>query len=250
MLGKKDKTDKTDAPPDKAAAKAEKKAARAAKKEAAKQAKQEKKQSGKVSSSAEGAPKKKFFTLKKLLLFLALAAALAASGAVVYKLYFAGQNGSDKPVYVEQELDHVALPQEVLEFAFTRFPGLYTSLVRFNSEILRIDREIGRIDRLKEKYPDQERIVAKEKRRWTRARQGAVKEFTKIQDAVKDLYVLFQVNRSEGRAKIDEEIEELEADASEALEPLADLTQRLKREKPAPKGFFKGTLFKLKKKFF
>jgi len=238
MFGKKNKTDA----PDKAAAKAEKKAAKTAKKEAAKKAKQ--------SSSTEGGPKKKFFTLKKLLLFVALAAALAASGAVVYNVYFAGQNDNDKPVYVEKELDHVALPQEVLKFTFTQFPGLYTSLVRFNSEILRIDREIGRIDRLGEKYPDQERIVAKEKRRWTRARQGAFKEFTKIQDAVKDLYVLFQVNRSEGRAKIDEEIEELEADASEALEPLADLTQRLKRQEPAPSGFFKGTLFKLKKKFF
>ncbi|MFO7884455.1 MAG: hypothetical protein R6U68_06505 [Desulfobacteraceae bacterium] len=275
MFGK--KKDKN-TPSDSADPKAEKKAAKAAlkaDKKAQKQARQEEKKAAKqarkkaradkkkgispqdqdssqtIDQEIDKTEKRKFFTLKKLLLILALVAALAVSGAVVYKFYFEkkSDSSSSRPDYQEKELKHIDLPGEILKFSFEHFSEVYFILVEFNKEIIRIDREIERINAIAEKYPDQERIVTSEKRVWEKTREKGVDRFKKIQNEIKAVYVLFQVNRAAGIEKIKEDIQDITTDAREALTPVAELTQRLKKQDKTDQGIITETYLKFKKKF-
>ncbi|MEA1969273.1 MAG: hypothetical protein U9N77_13790 [Thermodesulfobacteriota bacterium] len=264
MFGKKkNKNDALDNPDGTKMSKAEKKAAKQKAKEAKKAAKQKAKEAKKNkkkgiepgetpkdASTTEEKKKRKFFTLKKLIIILVLFLAVAVSGAVVYKLYFNKGDDKSETVYVKQNLEHINLPDEILKFSFKHFPELYSSFAIFNREIILIDNEISRIDSIGEKYPDQKKIVYKEKKIWGKTREKVFKSFKKIETKVKTLYVLFQVNKAEGIKKIEEQKKDLEMDASEAIIPVAELTKRLKIKKPVPEGLIKGTIFKLKEKFF
>ncbi|MEA2059455.1 MAG: hypothetical protein U9P10_02815 [Thermodesulfobacteriota bacterium] len=269
MFGKKkDKnapSDSADQKTEKAALKADKKAQKQAhqeEKKAAKQARKKAKADKKkgispqdpaqpIDQEIDKTEKRKFFTLKKLLLIFALVAALAVSGAVVYKFYFEKKldSSSSRPDYQEKELKHIDLPGEILKFSFEHFSEVYFILVEFNEEIIRIDREIERINAIAEKYPDQERIVTSEKRVWEKTREKGVDRFKKIQNEIKAVYVLFQVNRAAGIEKINEDVQDITTDAREALTPVADLTQRLKKQNKPDQGLIKETYLKFKKKF-
>jgi len=273
MFGK--KKDKN-TPSDSADPKAEKKAAKAAlkaDKKAQKQARQEEKKAAKqarkkakadkkkgispqdqdpahpLEQEIEKTEKRKFFTLKKILLIFALVSALAVSGAVVYKFYFEKKSDSIRPDYQEKELKHIDLPGEILKFSFEHFSEVYFILVEYNQEIIRIDREIERINAIAEKYPDQERIVTSEKRVWEKTRKKGVDRFKKIQNEIKAVYVLFQVNRAAGIEKINEDVQDITTDAREALTPVAELTQRLKKQDKPEQGLIKETFQTFKKKF-
>ncbi len=195
----------------------------------------------------KGGKSKGLFTKKKIFLLIILVM-LGTGGYFGYTVFMGPKDGQVR--YVKKELGHVGLPQEMLKFTFTQIPDLYLAILDFDSEMMIFDNEIQRIQAVGEKYPDQQKIAEKEKKVWEKSRGSLVKEFSKIEKPIKEMYVLYQVNPEQGTAKVAEKGEELVATARNALATAQEQTQKLKQdEAAAPEGLFPGLIYKLKKKF-
>ena len=193
--------------------------------------------------------KKKFITKKRIFIILMILGALGGAAFLVYKMYFTG-NETKTAVYNKIELAHVKLPEEMLKFSFKHFPDLYLSLVSYNEEITLFENEIARIEAIAQKYPEQKKITETGKKSLEKGKNTLVKAFEKLEKPIKETYVLFQVNESQGIASIKEKEKELTETAQAALKISQDQTQIIKPTSPKePGGIFTGTLYKLKKKF-
>ncbi len=195
-------------------------------------------------------PKKKKRSIIKLILIILLCLiAVGGSGFTVYKLWFSAPTDGQAPVYTESELPHVNLPEEMLKFSFDHYPDLYKAMIEFNREIDLFDKEIERIEQIAVTYPDQNKIVAKEKKIWVKAKDTLKKTFLKVEKPVKETYVQFRVNKELGLIQIEEKSKELTQTAQEALVTAQNMTEKLKQQQKVPEGLINGTLYKLKKKF-
>ncbi len=245
MFGKKKKNDAPEhRSNDKALTRAEKKAKKKTEKENKKKAEKN------AADVSKKTGKKKFFTIKKIVIFLIFLCVASASGFFTYKKYFAAKGKDAAKKYTSVKLKYISLPDEILEFTFNNFPALYASFINFNRDIIFVDKKIERIKDVGKRYPTDKNIADKEGRIWIKARDKGLKNFKKIERKTEAVYVLFQVNREKGVEKIKEEKKDLESSAMEALKPLDVLTEKLKikTDTNAPKGFIKGTIYKIRKK--
>ena len=193
--------------------------------------------------------KKKLITKKRILILFLVLAAIGASSFLVYTLYFT-EKGPENKIYEKIELPHVKLPEEMLKFSFYHFPDLYLSLVDFNTEVTLFDREIARIKVIAQRYPEQLKITDTEKKVLEKGKATLIKAFRKLEKPIKETYVLFQVNETQGLAKVKEKEKELTDMAKTALKIAQAQTKNIKARAPkVPEGAFQGTLYKLKKKF-
>lgn len=194
-------------------------------------------------------PKKKPL-IKKLFIILFVLGVLGGGGFFAYTKFFSGSGGEDGRVYKSIPLSHVTLPDEMLSFCFTRMPELYDALVAFNTEMVLFETEITRIDAVATKYPDQKKIADGQKKVWVKGQDSLKKSFEKLEKPIKETFVLFQVNQTQGQEKIDQTAEQMIQEANDALGKAKELTAPLKEAMPkAPEGMIKGTLYKIKKKF-
>lgn len=186
---------------------------------------------------------------KRLMVFLVLPALVAAAAWVGYAWFFTDR-GEKTPAYTNIQMPHASLPEEMRRFCFNQMPELYEALVAYNNTITLFDHEIARITEIGEQYPEQKKIADAEKKVWERSKQTLVKAFSRIEDTVKQMYVLFQVNEEEGLAMIQERKDDLVTAAQDALAPAMDqagkITHQPSRE---PEGFLQGLFYNLKKKF-
>ncbi len=194
--------------------------------------------------------KKKRFSIKKILIILFVLLAIGGSAYVVYAFYFSGGSGEDKKaVYKQITLEHVNLPQEMLQFSFEYLPDLYSAMITYNKEITLINSEISRIENIAQTYPDQKKIADKEKKIWEKTKSTLQKGFLKIEKPVKETYVLFRVNQASGLVRVEEKYPELTQLAQDTLLKAQEQTEKIKSKEAAPEGLIKGNIYKLKKKF-
>jgi len=213
--------------------------------------KAEKKDKAQDSAMVEEAPlptKKKFITKKRIFILLMVLIAVGAASFLVYTLYFTPKE-PEKRVYQKVGLPHVQLPQEMLVFSFNHFPDLYAGLVNFNAQISLFDQEIQRIEAIAQQYPEQKKITDTEKKVLEKGKSTLLKAFAKLEKPIKETYVLFQVDETQGLAQIKEKRQELTDMAKNALTTAQEQTKKIKPHTPVPEGIFQGTLYKLKKKF-
>ena len=76
-----------------------------------------------------------------------------------------------------------------------------------------------------------------------------LKAFAKLEKPIKETYVLFQVDETQGLAQIKEKRQELTDMAKNALTTAQEQTKKINPNTPVPEGIFQGTLYKLNKKF-
>jgi hypothetical protein len=194
--------------------------------------------------------KRKWLSKKLILIALMVLIAIGASAYVVVHFYFSPKTpDAQVPVYQKIELAHVKLPEEMLRFSFDYLPALYPLLIAYNTQIQTMDMEIARIEAIAQKYPDQAKIAEKEKAVWEKTKATLEKSFLKIEKPVKEIYVLFRVNKEQGLAEIDARHKELTELAQASLTPVQELTQKIKTTETIPTGLIDGTWYKLKKKF-
>lgn len=194
---------------------------------------------------------KNLFSKKLIFIFILILFAFGAAAGVVYKLHFAPKDPETlKASYHKLELKNINLPEEMVKFCFENFPDLYAAILTCNNEIILMDKEIARIDEIAKKYPEQGKIAEKEKAVWEKTKINLQKGFLKIEKPVKEIYVLFNVNKEQAMIQINEKNKELTELAGAAIAPAQELTKKLIiEEETPPQGLIKGTLYKLKKKF-
>ena len=196
--------------------------------------------------SGDDAKKKKRFSLKKILFILLFLGAVGVAVAVVYRIYFV----KDENAYAKKELEHVTLGDEIMRFTYDLLPEIYEILLNFNKEVILLNGEIQRIKAIGDAYPDQIKIAEKELKIWEKTKTSMLKSFTKIEQQVESLYVLYRINNEQGLAQIKEMQKDIIQSAREALVPSLELTKRLKivPVENIPQGFIKGNIYKIKKK--
>ncbi len=193
--------------------------------------------------------KKKRFSIKKILFLFLVLGAIGAAGFFVYSTYFTKPDPNQR-IYSPVALSHVNLPQEMLKFSFDHFPDVYDSLIIFNNEVNLFDREIQRIEAISAQYPEQKKITDSQKKVWDKGKNTLKKEFLKLEKPIKETYVLYRVNQTQGQTQIQERSKDLSDMARAALKTAQEQTAPLKAmSSKAPEGLIKGTLFNLKKKF-
>ncbi|MCK5542436.1 MAG: hypothetical protein KAI40_07060 [Desulfobacterales bacterium] len=192
-------------------------------------------------------PKKKsFFSIKKLIIFSVIFILIMGSGFVVYKIYFSSSN--DPIVYKSITLKSVDLPDEMLKFSFDHVNDLYFSFITYDLRIHLLNIEIDRINKIGENYPDQNKIAEKERNDWVKAKEKVEKKFIKIEKEIRELYVLYNVNKEEGIKKVEEKDKELLLQANEALETLDPYIKIIETTKEKePQGLINNILHKIKK---
>ncbi len=218
---------------------------------------------GQETQSAENSEKKKSppgkstaaskrrFSIKAVVTLVLVLAAVAGSAYVVYRVYFTGTD-TEKAVYEQKELANVALPEEMLWFSFVHMNNLYDALREYNRRITLINGEIERIENIADKYPEQSRIAQREAKEWEKAKKDLQRAFDKIEKEVKDLFVLYSVNRTRGETEISEKREALVSDAQEALDEVAGLLKRVdtgSAREEKDQGFVKNTINTVKNIF-
>lgn len=190
-------------------------------------------------------------TIKRLIVVFLVLAAVSASSYVVYSLYFKTSDPMDPDAkYKPVALAHFHLPEEMMAFTFTHFRNLYYAMVDCNQEITLLDAEIDRIDAIANKYPDEKKITDKQKKVWQKVKLSLEKTIGKIEKTIKQIYVLFSVNKEQGRLQIEEKKVDLSTLMHESLASANEKTQRLKNKETVPSGFVKGNFYKLKKIVF
>ena len=113
-----------------------------------------------------------------------------------------------------------------------------------------MNKEINRINKVGETYPDQNKIAEKEKKDWIKAKEKVEKAFIKIEKGIKELYVLYNVNKEEGLKKIEEKNTELISQANEVLKTLDPYIEKIGANKEKePQGFINKTMYKIKNIF-
>lgn len=193
--------------------------------------------------------KRRRFPKKQIFIFVLTLGIVTALSFLAYTLMFK-EKTPEKTVYVKIDLAHVKLPQEMLKFCFINFPDLYEALVSFNREMTLFDGEIAWIQEVAQKYPEQQKITEAEKKIWEMGKLTLLKEFSRLETPIREIYVLSQVNEAQGLARIKEKETELTDIARNALKAAQEQTEKINaREPEPPKGLFQGTLYKLKKKF-
>ena len=258
-MADKNKTKKTkeEKKKEKAEKKALKKEAKEAKKQATIAAKLEKKNKKdskdpndpkeKSEVKSDRPKKKSFFTIKKLIIIPVVIILIAGLSFFVYKMFFSSSD--DEPiVYKSITLKKIDLPDEMLKFSFDHINDLYFSFVTYDLRIHLLNIEINRINKIGESYPEQNKIAEKEKKDWIKAKEKVEKKFIKIQKEIRELYVLYKVNKEQGIQKIKEKNKDLLLQANEALETLEPYITIIETTKQkAPQGLINNTLHKIKK---
>ncbi len=204
---------------------------------------------GDTTEKAPPPKKKKFITKRRIFILLLVLGSIGVSSFLVYKMYFT-EKRSETAIYRQAEIPHVKLPEEMRKFSFDHFPDLYIALVNFNTEITLFEREIDRIEAIAQKYPEQKKITDTEKKVLEKGKNTLLKAFLKLEKTIKETYVLFQVNETQGLARIKEKKKDLTSNAQTALKTAREQTRKIKSHSPqVPEGILQGTLYKLKKKF-
>ncbi len=185
---------------------------------------------------------------KKKILIPILAILVIGGSLAGYFIFFTSDKSG--PVYSETKLSHVNLPQEMLKFCFDFFPDLYQAFLGYDREMATFNAEIDRINAVGQKYPEQAKIVLREKKVWEKSQNTLIKSFLKVEKPVKEIFVLHQVNPEQGKAMIGERQEDLTKTAQDALEKAREQSRSLRKDQePVPDKFFPGLIYKLKKIF-
>lgn len=192
----------------------------------------------------------KWFSIKRAIFILLILAAVGGSAFAVYLFHFKSKSSNpSKLEYTKTGLKNIVLPEEMVRFCFDHMPDLYSAILLYEAQVAIMDREISRIDEIAKKYPEQVKIAEKEKAIWEKAKINLQKSFLKIEKPVKEIYVLFRVNKEQAMVQISEKNKELTDIANTALAPAQELTKQSLQEETPPQGFIQGNWYKLKKKF-
>ncbi|MCK5194097.1 MAG: hypothetical protein KAQ71_09825, partial [Desulfobulbaceae bacterium] len=104
----------------------------------------------------------------------------------------------------------------------------YFGLVKMNSELLVINKEIERLDDMEKEFPQQLEIISSEKSIWTSIKKNVSDTIGLLEKEIETLYVAHKVNPAKGKKRIDAKKKQLQESINKILKDTQLKTQRLK----------------------
>ncbi|MBF0117658.1 MAG: hypothetical protein HQK79_02395 [Desulfobacterales bacterium] len=178
--------------------------------------------------------KKKRINPQKLFLILFLVSISATS------TYFGIDYFSNLP-RKKEKLAKVELKDELIIFTNKMLPEVYKGILKINDEIIKIEKEIDRLNKISKEFPQQKNIVDLEINMWSKSQKDLQNVLITIQKSIETIYVTYLVNKEKGKERIQNEKENLNKIASDAMD-----ASPYSIEKKQIEGKGKGILDKIK----
>jgi hypothetical protein len=126
------------------------------------------------------------------------------------------------------DLAHISLKEVILRATYEQLPDVYFGLVKMNSELLVINKEIERLLNMEKEFPQQLEIISSEKTIWSSIEKNVSDTISLLEKEVETLYVAHKVNREKGKKLIDVKKKQLQGIINKTLKETQLKTQRLK----------------------
>ena len=156
---------------------------------------------------------------------------LVAAGALIALAVAVAAGLSGEKQTAARALAKVQLREEILAFTLRKIPDIYRGLVRFNDQILLIDRELERLSEIEAEFPRQKPIIHAERANWTRLQSGLFAALSRIEREVEKIYVTHLVNPDKGRSLIEKENAPLLETVNQAIHTAGPQIRRLRVDK-------------------
>lgn len=125
------------------------------------------------------------------------------------------------------DLTKIQLKEDIITFIFSRMPKIYSGLVKLDDEIGLIDKELERLKEIESEFPKQKRIIATERNNWNKVKYALQTSLSNLEKKVESIYVTYLVNKEKGIELMDKSTKSLITDIDQALEASSPHTKRL-----------------------
>jgi hypothetical protein len=133
-------------------------------------------------------------------------------------------NKNDQP---QLDLSKLQLKEDIITFTFRKVPKIYSGLVKLNSEIDLIDKELERLNEIEAEFPKQKIIVMTEHNNWKKVKRNLRSSLSNLEKEVEKIYVTHLVNKNKSAELINKNMKPLVATINKALEAANPHTKRL-----------------------
>jgi hypothetical protein len=142
--------------------------------------------------------------------------------SIVTSCQFLNKNGQP-----QLDLTKLQLKEDIITFTFSKVPKIYSGLVKLDSEIDLIDKELDRLKEIEAEFPKQKNIIITERNNWQKVKKNLHSSLSNLEKAVEKIYVTHLVNKNKGVELIKKNIKPLVGTINKALEASRPHTKRL-----------------------
>lgn len=125
------------------------------------------------------------------------------------------------------ELSKLHLKEDIISFTFNKIPKIYSGLVKLDSEIVIVDKELERLKEIEAEFPKQKKIILTERNHWKKVKKDLLSSLSKLEKEVENIYVTHLVNKEKGTDLINKNTKPLMETINKTLEASSPHTKRL-----------------------
>ena len=133
-------------------------------------------------------------------------------------------NKNDQP---QVGLSKLQLKKDIITFTFRKVPKIYSGLVKLDSEIVLIDKELERLKEIEAEFPKQKKIIITERNNWKKVKKDLRSSLSNLEKEVEKIYVTHLVNKDKGTELINKNMKPLVDTINKTLEASSPHTKRL-----------------------
>ena len=141
------------------------------------------------------------------------------------------------------DLSKLQLKKDIITFTFRKVPSIYSGLVKLDSEIDLIDKELARLKEIEAEFPKQKNIIVTERSNWKKVKKNLRSSLSNLEKEVEKIYVTHLVNKNKGAELINKNMKPLVDTINKALEASSPHTKRLIVKKKSLLASLKDNLF-------
>ena len=141
---------------------------------------------------------------------------------IVTSCGFLNKNGQP-----QVDLSKLQLKEDIISFTFSKVPRIYSGLVKLDSEMVLIDKELERLKEIEAEFPKQKKIIITERNNWKKVKKDLRSSLSNLEKEVEKIYVTYLVNKSKGTELINKNMKPLVNTIKKALEASSPHTKRL-----------------------
>ena len=142
--------------------------------------------------------------------------------SIVTSCGFLNKNGQP-----QLDLSKLQLKEDIITFTFRKVPKIYSGLVKLDSEIDLIDKELERLKEIEAEFPKQKNIIVSEQNNWKKVKKDLRSSLSNLEKEVEKIYVTHLVNKNKGAELINKNMKPLVETINKALEAASPHTKRL-----------------------